>query len=78
MLNFKAYTGQRIGLSISKIYLHSNECELVIKWKILFWFYPNSTNRRSGPTVPMGRIARPTDLMGRIARLKWLGGPFFP
>ena len=31
MLNFKAYTGQRIGLSISKIYLHSNECELVIK-----------------------------------------------
>ena len=31
MLNFKAYTGQKIGLSISIIYLHSNECELVIK-----------------------------------------------
>ena len=31
MLKFKAYTGQRIGLSISIIYLHSNECKLVIE-----------------------------------------------
>ena len=31
MLNFKAYTVQMIGFSISKIYLHPNESELVIK-----------------------------------------------
>ena len=31
MLIFESYTGQRIGLSISIIYLHSNECKLVIE-----------------------------------------------